>query len=287
MPLIEVDELTYRYPDGTLALEGVGFRLEPAERVGLVGPNGAGKSTLLWHLNGLLPECLRGRERSADRNGRPRSADDVRAAGHGRSDLAGVRVDGLEVCSGNLALVRRTVGLVFQDPDDQLFSPTVADDVAFGPLNLGLSQADARLRVRASLAAVGLEGYGERLPHHLSVGERKRVCLAGVLACEPRLLALDEPTANLDPRARRGLIGVLRGLDCALLIASHDLELILELCSRVILLDRGRIHADGPIREVLSDEDLLLAHGLELPLTLRLAALSSENNRGPAGGAGG
>ncbi|MEX2119046.1 MAG: energy-coupling factor ABC transporter ATP-binding protein [Pirellulales bacterium] len=295
MPLIEVDQLTYRYPDGTLALEGVGFRLDPAERVGLVGPNGAGKSTLLWHLNGLLPERLRGRGRQADRNGHSeQSADGVPAAGHGRSDLAGVRVDGMEVCSGNLALVRRTVGLVFQDPDDQLFSPTVADDVAFGPLNLGLSQAEARLRVRASLAAVGLEGYGERLPHHLSVGERKRVCLAGVLACEPRLLALDEPTANLDPRARRGLIGVLRGLDCALLIASHDLELILELCSRVILLDRGRIHADGPIREVLSDEDLLLAHGLELPLTLRLAALSSgedmssgENNRGGAGGAGG
>ncbi|MEX0712753.1 MAG: ABC transporter ATP-binding protein, partial [Pirellulales bacterium] len=224
MPLIEVDQLTYRYPDGTLALEGVGFRLEPGERVGLVGPNGAGKSTLLWHLNGLLPEGLRGRGRSAGRNGRPEhSADGAPTVVHGRADLAGVRVDGLEVCSGNLALVRRTVGLVFQDPDDQLFSPTVADDVAFGPLNLGLSQADVRLRVRASLAAVGLEGYGERLPHHLSVGEQKRVCLAGVLACEPRLLALDEPTANLDPRARRGLIGVLRGLDCALLIASHDL----------------------------------------------------------------
>lgn len=264
MALVEVNHLKYRYPDGTVALAGVSFRVDDGQRVGLVGPNGAGKSTLLWHLNGLLPERFGGGlPRGAGRNGR------AGEGGAGRHLRASVCVGDLPVTEANLAAIRRAVGLVFQDPDDQLFCPLVREDVAFGPLNQGLAGPEAMRRVRAALSAVGLEGYEERLAHRLSVGQRKRVCLAGVLACEPRLLALDEPTANLDPRARRQLAGVLGTLDCAQLIASHDLELVRQLSTRVILLDEGRIHADGPARDILADEPLLVAHGLEVPPGLR------------------
>jgi energy-coupling factor transporter ATP-binding protein EcfA2 len=265
MALIEVANLSYRYPDGTLALDGVSFRVEDAECVGLIGPNGAGKSTLLWHLNGLLPERLRGNLKATGNSQPP--AEQGRGPRPG--DVAAVEVNGLAIEPAHLPAVRRAVGLLFQDPDDQLFCPTVRDDVAFGPLNLGLPREEVLARVASSLEAVGLAGYEQRLPHQLSLGERKRVCLAGVLACQPRLLALDEPSANLDPRARRRLIGILRSLGCARLVASHDLELILELCSRVIVLDQGRIHADGPTRQVLGDEPLLELHGLELPHSLR------------------
>ncbi|MBI2825710.1 MAG: ABC transporter ATP-binding protein [Planctomycetia bacterium] len=257
MPLVEIRNLSYRYPDGVLALSDVSFAVDEGECVGLVGPNGAGKSTLLWHLNGLLPERLReGPRWSSEGN-------------HQANSHAGVlRVADMELSADNLPAVRRAVGLVFQDPDDQLFGTTVREDVAFGPLNLGLSADEVRLRVDAALAVVGLSNVAERLPHHLSVGERKRACLAGVLACRPRLLALDEPTANLDPRARRQLIRMLTQLDCAKLIASHDLEMILEICPRVILLDEGRVRADDPTESILRDEPLLLAHGLELPASL-------------------
>lgn len=283
MALIEVQNLTYRYPDGTLALADVGFRMEEGQAVGLVGPNGAGKSTLLWHLNGLLPERLRDQgnpdpiQTSASQNGR-HDGRRQGSASHDHRPVQGregqgrggsVQVDGLVVCRPNLPQVRRSVGLVFQDPDDQLFCSTIGEDVAFGPFNLGLERDEVRRRVSAALAAVGLDGFEDRLPHRLSLGERKRACLAGVLACQPRLLALDEPSANLDPRARRRLISILRSLDCALLVASHDLELILELCPRVLLLDAGRLHADGPARQVLGDERLLEEHGLELPRSLR------------------
>ena len=257
MPLVEVKQLSYRYPDGNLALDQIGFQIAAGECVGLVGPNGAGKSTLLWHLNGLLP------------GGLMRPAHKPRRAGQGSAtNGVAVKIAGLAAAEPNLPTIRRLVGLVFQDPDDQLFCPTVAEDLAFGPLNLGLQREEIECRVRDALAAVGLAGYEERLPHHLSLGERKRVCLAGVLACQPDLLAVDEPTANLDPRARRQLMGIMRELACAKLIASHDLEMVLELCSRVIILDAGRICADGPTAEVLRDEPLLVAHGLELPGSL-------------------
>jgi len=179
------------------------------------------------------------------------------------------RVAGLDVTHDHLPQVRRAVGLLFQDPDDQLFGTSVREDVAFGPVNLGLDAAEGRQRVRESLAIVGLSDVAERVPYHLSVGQRKRACLAGVIACRPQLLALDEPTANLDPRARRQFMQLLTELSCAKLVASHDLEMILDICPRVIVLDEGKICADGPTAEILRDERLLEAHGLELPPSLR------------------
>jgi energy-coupling factor transporter ATP-binding protein EcfA2 len=285
MALVEVRDLSYRYADGTRALRHVTFAIDDGECVGLVGPNGAGKSTLLWHLNGLLPECS-GHRAGSGRAGEGRHsgqslasahrADDahVDAARTGTPNGCAVHVVGLPMSDENLPAIRRAVGLVFQDPDDQLFCPSVREDVAFGPLNLGLPHDEVRHRVAEALAAVGLGAGGSadvsaRLPHHLSVGERKRVCLAGVLACQPRVLALDEPTANLDPRARRQLMAVLAEFPCAKIIASHDLEMILEMCSRVILLDEGEVRADGSTAEILRDEPLLVAHGLELPHSLR------------------
>ncbi|HVU86878.1 MAG TPA: ABC transporter ATP-binding protein [Pirellulales bacterium] len=257
MPLVEVVDLDYRYPDGLLALSRVSFALDAGECVALVGPNGAGKSTLLWHLNGLLPDRLRDGHHH-HRNG----------AAHHHAPAA-VRIEGLDVNHAHLPQIRRAVGLLFQDPDDQLFGTTVREDVAFGPLNLGLAAEEVRRRVDEALAVVGLSALADRVPHHLSMGERKRACLAGIIACEPKLLALDEPTANLDPRARRQLMRLLGELSCAKLIASHDLEMILDICPRVILLDEGRVCADGPTAEILRDEALLEAHGLELPPRLR------------------
>ncbi len=252
MPLVEVSQLHYRYPQGREALVDVSLHVDEGECVGLIGPNGAGKSTLLWHLNGLL---------GVDTSGQGRG-------GQGRGAPA-VRVAGLDVAPINLCQVRRLVGLVFQDPDDQLFCPTLGEDVAYGPTNLGLDRSEIVRRTHGALAAVDLAQLASLPPHQLSLGQRKRACLAGVLACEPRLIALDEPTANLDPRARRQLIELLASLDCARLIASHDLEMISELCARVIVLDEGRVQAVGPTRDILGDERLLVAHGLEQPWSLR------------------
>lgn len=237
-PLV-IEGLAYTYPDGTEALCGVDLRLEEGERVALVGPNGAGKSTLLLHAVGLLP-------------------------GRGR-----VRVGGLDP-DRQPREVRRRVGLLFQDPDDQLFMPTVAEDVAFGPLNLGLSREEAQARVDASLAAVGLEGVGGKLPQHLSLGQRRRAALATVLAMGCETLVLDEPTANLDPRGRRDLLELLASLNgTTLLVATHDLEAVLDLCARTLLLSAGRIVADGPSAELLGDPALMATHGLEVPYRLR------------------
>ena len=243
MTLLAVDTLGYRYPDGHEALRDVSFAIGPGERVALIGPNGAGKSTLLLHLNGLLPD-------------RPPAGP-------------AVVVDGLPLVEPNLAEVRRRVGLLFQDPDDQLFCPTVWEDVAFGPRQLGVDGPALSLRVRESLEKVGLVGFEDRLPHHLSRGEKGRVCLAGVLACDARLLVLDEPTSDLDPRGRRELMALLQQLPMAQLIATHDLEFVVEICPRTIVLDGGRIVADGPTLELLDDEPLMLAHGLERPHILR------------------
>lgn len=264
MPLIEIDDLSFQYPDGTPALRNVSLSIDEGECVGLAGPNGAGKSTLLLHLNGLLPARARGEGHYHELP----SVYGKRVVFHPT-----VRVSGMKVTDENLPAIRRTVGLVFQDPDDQLFCPTVREDVAFGPLNLGLARAEVERRVAESLAAVGLEGFEDRQPHRLSMGERKRVCLAGVLACEPKLLALDEPTANLDPRARRQLMAILVQLPCAKIIASHDLEMMIDICTRTILVDEGRIHADGATLDVFRDEALLVAHGLEVPASLRAPRL--------------
>ena len=236
---IEITNLKYRYHDGTEALRGVSFSIAPGECVALLGPNGSGKSTLLLHLNGILPEKLSG-------------------------DGA-VKILGEPVGAQNIETIRRQVGLVFQDPDDQLFCPTVQEDVAFGPQQLGLAAADVAARVEKALAQAGLAGFGRRATHHLSHGEKRRVCLAGVLACEPAILILDEPTSDLDPRGRREFKALLRRIPATKLIATHDLELAVELCARTIILDHGQIVADGRTVELLADEPLMLAHGLERP----------------------
>ena len=239
--MIEVENIGFSYPDGRTALSGVSFRVEEGETVGLIGPNGAGKSTLLLHLNGLL--------------GLPRSGGSI-------------RVDGMEVEESRLGEVRRTAGLLFQDPDDQIFCPSVREDVAFGPEQLGLGGVEVSSRVARALESVRLQGYEDRVPHHLSLGEKRRVCLAGVLACEARVLLLDEPTANFDPRGRREFIDLCRSLPMTKVIATHDLEMVLALCSRVILLDAGRLIREGPARILLGDETLMLRHGLEKPHSL-------------------
>ncbi|MBI4580544.1 MAG: ABC transporter ATP-binding protein [Planctomycetes bacterium] len=242
-PAIEVSNLSFHYADGTEALRDVTFAVAPGECVGLIGPNGAGKSTLLLHLNGLLPEHPR--------------------------DSSRVRVGGEPLTPDNLHKVRRQVGLLFQDPNDQLFCPTVFEDVAFGPQQFGLCEAEVRRRVADSLARVGLQGFEKRAPHHLSGGEKRRVCLAGVLACEPSILVLDEPTSELDPYTRRELKELLRQIPITKLIATHDLELVVELCSRVLVLDAGAVVAEGPTVRLLSDEPLMLQHKLECPHILR------------------
>jgi energy-coupling factor transporter ATP-binding protein EcfA2 len=249
--VLEVERLSYRYPGGQMALRDVSFALAAGEIVGLVGPSGAGKSTLLMHLNGLLGDLDR-----ANANGREPAAPAVRIAG-------------LPMTQGHLAEIRRLVGFLFQDPDDQLFCPTVREDVAFGPLNLGLPGDEVRQRVVESLQAVGLEDYEFRSTLQLSVGERKRVCLAGVLACRPALLALDEPFTNLDPRARRTLLEILRAFSGSQILATHDLDMVVELCSRVIVLDEGSVQADGSTDVILSDARLMERHGLEVPWRLQ------------------
>jgi energy-coupling factor transporter ATP-binding protein EcfA2 len=268
VPAIRVSGLEYRYPDGKEALRGIDLIIHPGESVAVVGPNGAGKSTFLLHLNGLLP----GKGRATAGHGHALGWD----ARNGRpSSEPSIWIGGLQVKAQNAPAVRRQVGLVFQDPDDQLFCNTVLEDVAFGPLNQGKTQAEARRIALECLARVGLEPEASRPPHHLSFGERKRACLAGVLACEPSVLALDEPSANLDPRGRRRFIQMLRGLSCTKVIATHDLELVLEVCPRTILFDGGRVIVDGPSLTVLDDAELMLAHGLERPLSLRGAGRSS------------
>lgn len=239
MNAIEITNLNFRYPDGTEALRGTNLRVAPGECLALLGPNGSGKSTLLLHLNGLLPE---------------------KPFGDGA-----VKINGLVVAPENLETIRRQVGFVFQDPDDQLFCPNVAEDVAFGPQQLGLGDTQIMARVKTSLAQVGLAGFENRSTHHLSHGEKRRVCLAGVLACAPAVLVLDEPTSDLDPRGRREFKALLRGIPATKLIATHDLELAVELCSRTVILDHGQVIADGRTMELLADEPLMLAHGLERP----------------------
>jgi cobalt/nickel transport system ATP-binding protein len=239
-PAIAIDDLWFDYPDGTPALRGINLEIAAGEAVGLVGGNGAGKSTLLLQLIGCLSPA--------------------------RGSL---RVGGRPVARGTLAEVRRAVGMVFQDPDDQLFMPTVFDDVAFGPLNQGLARDEIEARVAAALACVGMGHLRERPPHRLSGGEKRSVAIATALAQRPDVLVLDEPSSNLDPRARRRLIGWLQGFPCTRIIATHDLELVVETCTRVLVLDGGHLVAAGPVREILGDIALMDRHGLESPHILR------------------
>ena len=233
--VIEIDNLVYAYPDGRQALKGVSLTVREGEKIAVTGPNGAGKSTLFLHLNGIL------------------NGDGM------------VRVMDMEVTDRHLGAIRAKVGMVFQDPDDQLFSPTVFEDVAFGPLHIGLPEGEVRRRVSWALAQVGMEGFEDRMPHHLSLGERKRIAIATVLSMDPAILVLDEPTSELDPRSRRSLIRLLRELPQTLLVASHDMRLVRDLCLRTMILDEGRIVADGPTSRLLADVELLEQHGLEQP----------------------
>jgi cobalt/nickel transport system ATP-binding protein len=229
---VEIESLSFAYPDGHPALKDITLSIAPGEKVALVGPNGAGKSTLLLHLNGIL-------------------------AGSGV-----VRVAGMHVEPANLRKVRAAVGMVFQNPDDQLFSPTVHDDVAFGPIYQGQPPPEVERRVRDALAAVRMEAYSSRVSHHLSMGEKKSIAIATVLSMVPEILVLDEPTAGLDPRARRALIDRLQSLQMTMLTASHDLAMVQEAFPRVVIMDDGAIVADGPTERVLQDETLLRSHGL-------------------------
>jgi cobalt/nickel transport system ATP-binding protein len=237
-----IDGLVHVYPDGTRALDGVDIAVSPGERVALLGPNGAGKSTLLLHINGVL-EALEGE----------------------------IRVDGMALSRETVHEIRSRVGLVFQDPDDQLFMASVYDDVAFGPLNMGLAENEVDDRVHEALHAVDLAEVTSRSGSHLSFGQKKRVALATVLSMRPSVLVLDEPTSNLDPRSRRRMIELLSELDTTILLATHDMDLAWELCQRAVVLDGGRVVADGPAPTLLADEDVMVKHGLELPTAVRFA----------------
>ncbi len=231
--LLSINQLSYSYPDGHQALQGITLKIHEGEKVALVGPNGAGKSTLMMHLNGII------------------------------QSKGEIHVAGLPVKKINLPTIRAQVGLVFQNPDDQLFSPTVFEDVAFGPLHMGLPEQTVQANVEHALAKVGMSQYSQRLSHHLSVGEKKRIAIATVLAMSPEILVLDEPSAGLDPRARRALISLLQGMSITMLISTHDMGLVEELPPRMIIMDQGIIVADGPTKRLLANQSLLERHGLE------------------------
>lgn len=236
---LEIKGLAYAYPDGNQALFGVNLNIKRGERVALLGPNGAGKTTLVMHLNGIL-----------------------------KAGLGTVAVGGLEVDTESketLQEIRQRVGIVFQDPDDQLFMPTVREDIAFGPLNMGITGSDLADRVMEALVLVGMADYADRPPHHLSFGQRRRVAVATVLAMKPEILVLDEPSSNLDPASRRELADILRSSDVTLLMVTHDLPYALELCQRSVILSQGTIVADGTTLDILCNEALMAENRLELP----------------------
>lgn len=244
---IEVDHVTFSYPDGHQVLKGLSCAIRYGEKVALIGPNGAGKSTFMAHLNGV-----------------------------NLATSGAVRIAGMDVGKDNLKAVRRQVGIVFQDPDDQLFCPTVFDDVAFGPLNLGLPREVIAQRVEEALDTVGLRGFEERSSYHLSFGERKRLALATVLSYQPDILVFDEPSTNMDPLNRRRLIEWLQGSDKTMLLCTHDLDIALDVCDRCLVLADGVIVADGPASEILYDRQLLERNNLELPLALMTHELLHE-----------
>lgn len=249
--IVEVRDLHYAYPDGNPALQGVSFRITHGETVAIVGANGAGKSTLLLHLNGCLI---------------PRSGT--------------VRIGDYPLTKQTLQQVRRSVGMVFQDPDDQLFMPTVYDDVAFGPLNLGASPEDLEEKVMKALSIVGAAHLRDRPPYRLSGGEKRSVAIASVLSMSPNILVMDEPTSNLDPKSRRQLIELLATFEHTLIIATHDLDMALDLCSRTIVFEKGCVAADGPTLDILQNEPLLDSSRLEKPLRLQGCPVCSGRSRG-------
>ena len=236
---LDVSGLAFAYPDGHQALFGVDLQIPSGQRVALLGPNGAGKTTLVMHLNGLL------------------------SAGVGSVSVAGTQIDTAN--KATLASIRAKVGVVFQDPDDQLFMPTVREDVAFGPINMGLKGEELDSVVADALAKVGMTEFADRPPHHLSFGQRRRVAVATVLAMQPEILILDEPSSNLDPASRRELAEILQSLDVTLLMVTHDLPFALQLCERSVVLSGGKIVADGTTLEILTNDELMIANRLELP----------------------
>jgi len=238
--IVEVKSLSFTYPDGTRALRGLSFLVTHGESVAIVGANGAGKSTLLLHLNGYLT---------------PKEGS--------------VRIGDFPLTRENIKDVRKTVGMVFQDPDDQLFMPTVYDDVAFGPLNLGLPEEEVKGHVTDALSRVGALELSNRPPYRLSGGEKRAVSIATVLAMNPAILVMDEPTSNLDPGARRRLIELLKTFDHTKIIATHDLDMALELCPRTIVLSEGKMVADGTTQDMFGNQELLKSWSLEQPLSLK------------------
>jgi len=237
--MVEIKNLDYTYPNGSVALIDINLDIFEGESVGIIGPNGAGKTTFLLHLNGILHGCGR------------------------------ISVLDMEMNEKNLKKIRSKVGVVFQDPDDQLFSPTVFDDVSFGPLNMKLPKDAVIKRTKEALTQVEMSEFEDSSPHHLSFGEKKRISLATVLSMNPEILVLDEPSSNLDPKSRRHLMEVLRGIRVTKIISGHDLELILDICNKVVVLDKGKIAAYGGTKEILSNKSLMESHGLEVPLSLR------------------
>lgn len=240
---LQIEELSFSYPDGQLALEGISLSVNKGERLAIVGPNGAGKTTLLLHLNGIL-------------------------RGSGK-----VSVDGMQLDDATITHIRRRVGLIFQDPNDQLFCPTVREDVAFGPLHFQMPRQEIEDRVRSALNMVDMTDAADRLTHHLSLGERRRVSIAGVLACDPEVLAFDEPSASLDPKRRRELIEFIKATDKTVLISTHDLDLALRTCGRCIIMNEGRVVADGDSEKLLLDEELLHKNDLEFPYRIKRDSL--------------
>lgn len=238
---IEIKDLSFNYPDGYQALKGINLDILEGETLGIIGPNGAGKSTLLLHFNGII---------------------------RGNGSL---KINGLPLNDSSLREIRKTVGFVFQDPDSQLFMPTVYEDVAFGPLNMGMGNDEVRGAVDSALSKVDMQHAVQRVSHHLSYGEKKRISIATVLSMCPKILVLDEPSSNLDPKHRRDLMNMLKNFTLTKIIATHDLDLVLEVCNRVALIDKGQIIKVGAVLEILRDEKLLLAHNLELPLLLACA----------------
>ena len=244
---LKINNLSYAYPDGHKALKGIDFSIDQGESIAILGPNGAGKTTLILHLNGILGE-LKGE----------------------------IEVDGLEYSTENIGKIRKTVGVVFQDPDDQLFMPTVIEDVMFGPKNFGYSNEESETNAVEALKMVGMENFQDRAPHHLSFGQKRKVAIATVLASKPKLLVLDEPASNLDPASRRDLIDILIKLDISIILVTHDLPMALEICERSLVLNEGIIKEDSLTKDILQNKQLMKENRLELPYGFALHHLGEE-----------